>query len=125
MWHAADNWYRIVEIGNYRALLIHGDEIKGFGGQTPAFAIARKITYWAAGVLPPFHDAMLGHFHNPLALTIANGGRIFINPSTESDSAYAAEWVASSGVPGQRLFYVDPIKGRITTERILWLESIT
>lgn len=123
-WHNADSWFSIVEVGNYRALLIHGDQIKSFGGNTPAFGITRKVNAWATGVLPPFTDCMMGHFHTPLVLPIANGrGRTFVNPSIESDSEYAREFVASTGTPGQRLHFVEPERGRITSERIVWLDS--
>lgn len=115
------SWYGIVEIGQYRALLAHGDQIRSFG-QTPAFGILKKCNSWASGVLPPFRDVWLGHFHNPLVLPLANGlGRIFISPSIESDSAYAAEVVAAASQPAQRLCFVDPVKARLTSERLIWL----
>lgn len=116
-------WYGIVEIGEYRALLAHGDQIKSFGG-TPAFAILKKCNSWSSGVLPTFRDVWMGHFHNPLVLPLANGrGRVFISPSIESDSAYAAEVVAAASVPAQRLCFVDPVKARVTAERLIWLDD--
>jgi hypothetical protein len=125
-WNASEDWYSIVEAGNYRALLIHGDQIKSFGGNTPAFGILRKANAWASGVLPPFQDVMMGHFHQALTLPMANGrGRVFVNPSIESDSNYAKEFVAATGTPGQRLNFVDPEKGRVTAERVIWLDEDT
>jgi hypothetical protein len=54
---------------------------------------------------------------------MANGrGRVFVNPSIESDSAYAKEFVAATGTPGQRLNFVDPERGRVTSERVIWLD---
>ena len=124
VWHPSETWYSIVEAGNYRALLIHGDQIKSFGGNTPAFGILRKCNAWASGVLPPFTDVMLGHFHQAITLPLANGrGRVFVNPSIESDSAYAKEFVAATGTPGQRLNFVDPERGRVTSERVVWLDD--
>jgi hypothetical protein len=123
VWHPSESWFTIVEAGNYRALMVHGDQIKSFGGNTPAFGITRKVNAWATGVLPPFTDCMMGHYHSPIALPIANGkGRTFVNPSIESDSDFAREFVASTGTPGQRLFFVEPLKGRLTSERILWVD---
>jgi hypothetical protein len=122
-WNNSESWYSIVEAGNYRALLIHGDQIKSFGGNTPAFGILRKANAWASGVLPQFQDVMMGHFHQALTLPMANGsGRVFVNPSIESDSNYAKEFVAATGTPGQRLNFVDPDKGRVTAERVIWLD---
>lgn len=124
VWNPSDSWYSIVEAGNYRALLIHGDAIKSFGGNTPAFGILRKANAWASGVLPAFQDVFMGHFHQALTLPMANGrGRVFVNPSIESDSTYAKEFVAATGTPGQRLNFVDPEKGRVTSERVLWVDE--
>jgi hypothetical protein len=125
VWHPATSWYSIVTVGNYRALQLHGDQIKSFGGNTPAFGILRKCNAWASGVLgEQFTDVMMSHFHQPLCLPLANGkGRVFVNPSIESDSGYAKEFVAATGTPGQRLNYVDPLKGKVTAERVLWLDE--
>lgn len=124
VWHERKRWYTVATIGSYSLLLIHGDQIKQFGGNTPAFGIARKVNAWAAGVVSePFVDCYMGHFHQPLVLPLSTGHRrTFVNPSIESDSAYAQEFVAATGSPGQRLHFIDPHKGRITTERILWLD---
>lgn len=111
-----------VEIGAYTALLFHGDEIKSFGGNTPAFGILRKLNAWASGVIEPFTDAYGGHFHTPMTLTMANAGRIFMTGSPESDNEYAKEFVAAVGRPSQRLHFVDPAKGRVSAEYVLWLD---
>lgn len=122
-WNKRQRFYQIVEIGTYKALLIHGDQIKQFGGNTPAFGISRKVNSWAAGVVPEFHDCYLGHFHQPLVLPLSVGRRrTFMNPSLESDSAYAQEFLAAVGSPAQRLNFVNPIKGEVTTERLLWVQ---
>ncbi len=120
--HQSENWHQLVVIGNYRALLFHGDEVKSFGGNTPAFGILRKCNAWATGVVEPFLDAYHGHFHTPMTLTLANGGRVFGTGSTESESVYAAEFVAAKGRPSQRLHFVDPEKGRVTSEHTIWLD---
>lgn len=121
-WRESSDWYQIAEIGNYRALLVHGDEIKSFGGNTPAFGILRKCNAWATGVVPEFDDVYMGHFHTPMALTMSNGGRIFVTGSPESENVYAAEFVAAKGRPSQRLHFVDPERGRVTAEYVLWLD---
>jgi len=125
VWRGATSWFTILEAGAYRALQLHGHQIKSFGGNTPAFGLLRKGNAWASGVLgETFTDIYLGHFHQALSLPLANGkGRMFVNPSIESDSNYAKEFVASTGTPGQRLNFVDPVKGRITSERVLWLDD--
>jgi hypothetical protein len=122
VWHEPSSWYEIVEVGKYRAMLVHGDQIKSFGGNTPAFGIIRKTTAWSSGVTEPFQDAYLGHYHHVSQFQIANGGRVFMTGSTESGSEYAREFVAAKGRPSQRLHFIDPEAGRVTAEYILWLD---
>jgi len=122
-WHTDGNWYQIVTIGNYSALLCHGDEIKSFGGNTPAFGILRKCNQWSTGVIPePFTDVYMGHFHTPMTLTMANGGQIYITGSPESENVYAKEFMAATGHPSQRLHFVDPEAGRVTASYLVWLD---
>ena len=122
-WHISTNWYNLAVIGNYRALLVHGDEFKSFGGNTPAFGIARKVNSWASGVVEPFEDAYIGHFHQSLVVPLARGnGRAFLTPSPESGNEYAREFMAATGTPGQRLHFVDPERGRVSAEYLVWLD---
>jgi hypothetical protein len=116
-----DKWFQHFTIGNYRGLLVHGDEIKSFGGNTPAFGILRKANSWATGVVPAFDDMYIGHFHQPMELHIANGGAVFMTGSTESDNEYAREFVAAMSKPSQRLNFVDPEKGRVTYTSNIWV----
>jgi hypothetical protein len=122
VWDDPVSWYDIVEVGAYRALLVHGDQVKSFGGNTPAFGIMRKSTAWSSGVTESFDDVYLGHFHSVMTLQLPNGGRVFMTPSLESGSEYAREFVAARGRPAQRLHYVDPTRGRVTAEYVLWLD---
>ncbi len=115
-WHHAETWHQIVEIGNYTALLVHGDQIKSFGGNLPAYGILRKTNAWAAGVLPKFRDAYFGHFHTHQTLAGADGRQVFMTGSPESGNEYAREFVAATGTPSQRLHFIDPDKGRVTSE---------
>lgn len=121
-WTTSGDWYQIVEIGKYRALLVHGDEIKSFGGNTPAFGILRKCNQWATGVVDDFNDVYMGHFHTPMTLTMSNGGQIYVSGSPESENAYAAEFVAATGKPSQRLHFVDPEGSRVTASYLVWLD---
>lgn len=121
-WHDADTWYHVGEIGNYRFLVHHGDTIRGFGGNIPAYGILRKHMSWSAGVMPDFTDAYLGHFHIPMSIPLPAGGRVFVTPSLMSDSSFAKEWMASESLPGARLHMIDPERGRVTAEYLLWLD---
>jgi hypothetical protein len=121
-WQGDSNWYQVFNIGEYKALLVHGDEIKSWGGNVPAYGILRKVNAWAGGVIEDFHDCYMGHWHSPMTLTMSNGGRIFVTGSPESHNEYAREFVAATNVPSQRLHYVDPAKGRVAAEYVIWLD---
>jgi len=121
-WQMSGDWYQIVTVGNYKALLVHGDEINSFGGNTPAFGILRKVNAWSTGVVEDFLDCYMGHFHTPMTLTMANSGRIFVTGSPESHNEYARAFIAAIGQPSQRLHFVDPVKGRVAAEYVVWLD---
>ena len=122
VWHDHGHWYQHVVIGKYQALLVHGDQVKSFGG-TPAFAIARKATAWSSGAIPvSFTDLFIGHFHQNLVVTLPNSGQVRMTPATESNSQYASEFMASKGRPGQRCLFVHPERGVVTGEYMIWLD---
>lgn len=127
-WVMEDAFFQRLEVGNYRAMLIHGDEVRGFGGNTPAYALTRKGNAWASGAAVDragvfdFRDIYVGHYHQPMQLTLANGGQIYMTGSTESGNAYAAEFVAATSVPSQRLHFIDPEKGRVSSSYVIWLD---
>lgn len=123
-WEPPAGWYSVMKVGAYRALLVHGDQVKSFGGNTPAFGILRKANAWASGAIPfQFSTVFMGHFHTPMQLTMANGSFVFVTRSPESDNQYAAEFVAARGRPSQRLVFIDPVKGRETSDYVLWLDG--
>lgn len=111
-----------VEIGNYRALLMHGDELGRSGFASPAAWIA-GANRWKAGAHDyDFHDIYLGHYHRHAQEPIQKHYNIYWTGSTESDNRYARDSMAASGMPSQRLHFIDPIKGRVTANYQVWLD---
>lgn len=104
-----------VEVGNYKALLIHGDEIGRSGFASPT-TIVQHANRWRGGAYPwEFTDVYVGHYHNHSEWALANGcGAVYQTGSTESDNRYARDTMAASAVPSQRLHFIDPEKGRVT-----------
>lgn len=108
-------WYKIAEIGNYKALLIHGDQIRGSMG-FPWYGLGKKVHSWGSGGLgvdSDFQDVFMGHYHS-LARVPLNHRSAWANGSTESTNTFAAETLAAQSRPTQWLLFVDPAAGRVT-----------
>jgi hypothetical protein len=111
-----------VEIGAYRALLIHGDEV-GRNGFASRNTIVSHIGRWQSGAHDwVFRDAYYGHYHSHSEDSLPNGyGTVFGTGSPESDSRYASVSVAAGSRPSQRLHFIDPVKGRVSCQYRVWL----
>ena len=122
-WQDCPDDVQRVEIGNYRALLIHGDEVGRNGFASPN-AIVQHVNRWRSGAYPwLFRDVYIGHYHTHACWPMANGeGSVYQTGSTESDNRYARDLLAASATPSQRLHFIDPIKGRVTAEYKVWLD---
>ena len=130
-WQMSKEDIQRVEIGNYKALLIHGDEIRWGTAST----IVRFADRWKSGAYKffdevdkitkgfDFRDLYIGHFHQHQSWNMANGeGSVFMSAAVESGNRYARDLLASNGEPSKRLHFIDPEKGRVTSEYRLWLE---
>lgn len=122
-WQECPEDIQRVEIGNYRALVIHGDEVGRNGFASPG-AIVQHANKWRSGAYPwEFRDVYIGHYHTHAEWAMANGqGSVYQTGSTESDNRYAGVMLASSATPSQRLHFVDPVKGRVTAAYKVWLD---
>jgi hypothetical protein len=59
-----------------------------------------------------------------MEMTLADGrGRVYFNGATESDNRYALVGMAASGVPMQRLHFIDPDKGLVVQRVDVLLEN--
>ncbi|MFD8117036.1 hypothetical protein [Streptomyces microflavus] len=107
------NWYQVMELGAYSALLIHGDQIRGHSG-FPWYGLGKKVNGWGSGGIPErFGDVFMGHYHQ-LGRIPLNQRSVWCNGSTESTNTFAAETLAAQSEPSQWLLFVDPDAGRVT-----------
>lgn len=115
-------WYAIDDIGGYRTLLMHGDQLK-WGPRAPS--TFQKILSWKAGGLNgqagTFDDVIAGHWHQTQRMRVGNT-TVRMNGSTESTNTYAQEWLANMDDPSQWLMYVRPGRG-VTAEYQVWLST--
>ena len=110
------HWYSVAELGNWRGLLLHGDQFRGgsFGG-LPYYGFHKKVNGWAAGgIHESFSDVISGHYHQCAQIPVGKR-TIYQNGTFESDNTYASEELATMGDPQQWLLFVDPAAGRVTT----------
>ena len=114
------NWYALDTIGNYSALLFHGDQIRGGFAGMPWYGFYKKVLGWRQ-VIGPFSEVGCGHWHQPATIPL-NEVIVRVNGSTESDNTYALENLAAAGRPCQRLHFVHPEHGRTTSEYLVWLD---
>ena len=123
VWQECPEDIQRVQIGNYKALLIHGDEVGRNGFASPA-AIVQHANRWRSGAYDwDFRDVYIGHYHTHAEWPMANGqGSVYQTGSTESDNRYAGVMLAASATPSQRLHFIDPIKGRVTAAYKIWLD---
>lgn len=121
-WQDCPDDIQHVEIGNYRALSVHGDEV-GRNGYASVSTFIQHVNRWRSGAHPwPFQDVYVGHYHRHAQEPLADGvGAIYWTGSTESGNRYAAEQLASAGQPSQRLNFVDPEEGHVTYPIQVWL----
>lgn len=113
------NWYAIDSIGNYKSLLIHGDQ---FGSLSTFYSFQKKVYGWKVGAIQEeFTDVYCGHFHTPTKMTF-NTVQMRISGSPESTNTYAMESLAAIGRPSQPLMYVHPERGIVTAEYNCWLD---
>jgi hypothetical protein len=122
-WEDSPEDIQRVTIGNYKALLIHGDEVGRNGFASPA-AIVQHMNRWRSGAYSwDFRDVYIGHYHTHAEWPMANGlGSVYQTGSTESDNRYAGVMLAASATPSQRLHFIDPQKGRVTAAYKIWLD---
>lgn len=106
-----------VEIGNYRALSMHSDEV----GRTGWVAEGTFLNYIhklkAGGYGWDFRDVYTGHRYVHGEFTLSDGASSwYLTGSTESDNRYARNGMGVRGEPSQRLHFIEPERGVVTSQ---------
>lgn len=122
-WNDCPEDIQRLQIGEYRAIVLHGDEIgrNGFASQN---TIVNHVNRWRSGAYPwSFLDCYVHHYHHHYEQSLADGrGHVYGTGSTESDNRYASIGLASAGHPSQRLHFIDPRKGRVSAQYQVYLD---
>lgn len=106
-----------VEIGNYRALSMHSDEVGRTGWVAEGTFLAYIHKLKAGGYGWDFRDVYTGHRHVHGEFTLADGASSwYLTGSTESDNRYARNGMGVRGEPSQRLHFIEPSRGVVTSQ---------
>jgi len=114
--HGERHWYSVLQEGSYKALCIHGDQIRGGFAGFPFYGLGKKVGGWASGAIPDeFGDVLMGHFHQAASIPL-NKRDVYVNGSPESYNTFAQEVLAAMSDPKQWLLFVNPREGQVTAE---------
>lgn len=112
-------WHTVASIGNYKAMLLHGDQFRSFS----ILNIRKAVLGWYGGaVTEEFNEVLFGHWHQPSKFQI-NKIVARCSGSPESDNEYAVESLSAIGEASQNLLFVHPEKGIVTAEYCVWLSD--
>jgi len=113
-------WHRIVDVGDRRWFLFHGDQVKGYG-RYPWYGFDTKIKGWFMDPqIGQFDYAMCGHFHSDCSFPVGSS-TVWCSGSTESRNTWAQEYLAANRGAMQWVLYQHPTIG-VTAEHRVWLE---
>jgi hypothetical protein len=108
---------RMIDIGDYRVLLLHGDQLRG--GNFASTAIQREMQHWLMrhvqnGERPP-NLIVLGDKH--VSANLPTGlGEALINGSFVGEDCFAQNFAPSR--PAQTMFFIRPGVGKTRTHHI-------
>lgn len=108
--HVEWDWWKYVDIYNWRFLSLHGNQIRSWLG-IPFYGIVSKGMKWQ-GSMPrgPWHYMVHGHFHVAFELPW-NNWHIVSNGALPSDDDFALREIGMTSTPAQRVFGVHPEHG--------------
>lgn len=112
------SFYTVDQMGNYRVLLMHGDQL---GQPTSQHSYYKKVLGWKdSGIPEDFDDVFIGHWHQNTKSTFGTVV-LRISGTPESDNTYAQERLGVMGRPSQHLQFVHPNRG-VTAEYDVYLD---
>lgn len=121
-------WYAVDHVGNYSALLVHGDQFRGgasFAG-LPYYSFTKKVLNWRdmtiSGEMPEFKDVYSGHWHTDARVPVGTS-TLRVAGTPESYNMWSIETLARTGRPSQLLLFAHPERGIITSEYVVYLDE--
>lgn len=120
--YSAKDWYIAFDVGDRKAIAMHGDNIK-MTNQIPFYGINRNVLRWRAGGLgeSDFDYVFLGHFH-VLASMSCNDVRTYLNGTMLDGDTYVERMGLKPDLKYWLLVYDD--EGNIVMEVPISLDVI-
>ena len=104
-----EQWYAVDRVFRWGNLIVHGHEIRGWGG-IPWYGTKMRTAGWIDIIDDPWDYLFFGHFHTCARYDI-NYRTVLANGSTESYNTYARQEMAAMGTPSQRFVLMNEKKG--------------
>lgn len=116
----AEGPFMIVEHGDWRFLLHHGDSIPGAGvAKGNLVSLERKVQQFAQMADMPIHFSLSGHQHRSASIAATAGGRIIANGSWPGGSPFSVHVIGDVQLPSQKLFLFHGQNGVIAETDII------
>ncbi len=104
-WEGSDAWFKPLTIHDTRFVLVHGDDVRTYGG-SPFSGMRRSKTQYMQMLNQPFDYLCVGHHHQAFT-----DEQVLANGSFVGASEFTAKILSVAGAPSQKLFVVEPETG--------------
>ncbi len=104
-WSPSDAWFKLVSVHDTRFVLVHGDDVRSYGG-SPFSGMRRSKAQYVAMLNQPFDYLCVGHHHQAFS-----DEHVLANGSFVGASEFTAKILSVAGVPSQKIFVVEPGAG--------------
>jgi len=113
----AREFYQIVNIYNWKFLLVHGDQVRGGSYNIPLYALLQKMLRWATSFMEKWNFMICGHWHNYGHLQ-QNNQELIVNGTLVSDDEFVRREYGWECSTLQVMFSVHPRKGITWVHRL-------
>ena len=113
--HFPEAWFQLVETWGWTHLLVHGDDIKGWGG-LPFYGLQRAVGKYQQVLQKPVNYLHIGHFHAEAGISSSLGDMI-VNGNWIGANAFSKQ-IVEANTPVQLVHGISEANGIEWTKKI-------
>ncbi len=113
--HFPQAWFQVVETWGWTHLLVHGDDIKGWGG-LPFYGLQRAVGKYQQVLQKPVNYLHIGHFHAEAAISSSLGDAI-VNGNWIGANAFS-KVIVEANTPVQLIHGITAANGIEWTRKV-------